>query len=83
MVSNNNDNVRCSECKHFVPFKVDEKGSCGECRESPPAVFPMPVMNQITREQTMNQLQFWPRLAGNLFCGCFKEKNKPLTRRSD
>lgn len=64
---------RCADCTHYSPVDAET----GECRESPPKIFVLPV--RTLNGDSIGCRALFPVVHGvNAWCGYFEEDDKSL-----
>lgn len=63
--------MRCSECAFYNPAD----NNSGECRESPPKSFPVPV--RTLEGQAIGFQSMFPRVPPDSWCGAFEDSEEP------
>lgn len=57
---------KCADCRFYSPIVAEG----GECRFSPPRVFPVPSFNE-RGEQVISGTTYFPTVRSNAWCGKF------------
>lgn len=68
----------CKDCFFSHPSKIRQTigaKALYECRYGPPAALPMQRVNDVTKQIEIGTMSAFPPVAGDLFCGKFKNKN--------